>query len=635
MRRIPFFLVAVVMLFTLASISSAQDRTFGARRFLLDDGTNTVSGLVYLTDNNGSLGVDLNGNVSGTFPSPCAILDLSSTTKGFLPPRMTGLQESNICGGAPPLGLLVYNTSSNTLDLFSTTGWSPILGGMSWLLGGNNIVVGGTGPGQSFIGTNDVQDFVIATDGTERARFIGVAGPNQGFFGINTTTPGSLLDVNGTFNSTGNSTVGSGSGTTNTFGNFGGNNNAIGNGGGGTINTIGNSATQNEFGDGGAVWNRFGSNESGLYNEFGDYSGLNYFGYQTPDNEFGTGGAGINDIGSSGVTTNNVFGPTNINTITGDATAIGSTSNGSGVTIASNNATAITLNVSNTANNLVFNNIAAGSNTDAALLDLTAIPSGNVRTRTIGSLITGSQGVEVSYTGSSADAHFAPNNVSATFLSDRGINTGNFILHITGNSGGPGVTYATFNGVNDAVGINNVAPNSGSTTIGNTSVGGIVSINSSISTSRTSPTNTLTATTTTNTITAATQNSITGGTGNTITASTGNNAINATVAQNTITGQTGNSMTATTGNNVIATSAPAAQNNLNANGLGGTNNLNANTATGQNNLTANAGGSNNIVGATNINNGFNASTNINHVSAATGNTLNGKVIRFAKVVIGN
>ncbi len=650
MRRIPFYLVAVAMLVLLANISSAQDRTFGSRRLLLDDGTLTPQGLVYITDNNGSMGVDNTGLVTGTFPSTCALLDLSSTTKGLLPPRMTGAQEAAICGGTPPFGMLVYNTSSNTLDLFSPLGWAPILGGVSWLLGGNSLLPngGGTLPGQSFIGSNDATDFVIATSGVERARVIGVAGPNQGFVGINTVSPGSLLDVNGTFNSTGNSTVGSAFGTFNTMGDNGGASNNIGTGG--NTNNFGVSATFNNVGTG-SLQNLFGDNAS--FNDFGVNAFINTIGMNTFQNNFGTGTTSTNNFGSAGTSTNNVFGPTNINTSTNDATSIGSTGNASGVTIASNNATAITLNVANVANNLRLANIQAGSNADAAILDLTATPSGNVRTRTIGSLITGSNGVEVTYVGSSADAHFGPNNASVVFANGRFINTGTQVLSITGNSGGVGTTFASFNGNTDIVGINNNATNNGTTTIGNTTAGGIVSINSSVSTSRTSPTNSTLATGAAgNTMTAsAGANALTGQTGNSITATTGNNTVTASTGANTITasggnnnlsasalnaltGATGNTVTATTGNNVLTTNG-AGQNNLVANGAGGQNNLSANNATGQNNITANvAGGSNNIVGATNINNNANFNTNIT-TGTSTGLTTIGSNVAGAVAIQSN
>lgn len=52
-----------------------------------------------------------------------AILDLTSTTLGFLPPRMTGTQRDAIT--APPEGLVIYNTSTHKLNVF-TTGWEAV-----------------------------------------------------------------------------------------------------------------------------------------------------------------------------------------------------------------------------------------------------------------------------------------------------------------------------------------------------------------------------------------------------------------------------------------------------------------------------------------------------------------------------
>src|SRR6266496_2679488 len=95
MKRTSFFFAVVVMIFAIAGIATAQTaRTFGAGRFELDDGTGSATGVVFMSDQLGSLGIDLGGNsgvINGfQFPSPCALLDLSSTTKGFLVPRMSG-----------------------------------------------------------------------------------------------------------------------------------------------------------------------------------------------------------------------------------------------------------------------------------------------------------------------------------------------------------------------------------------------------------------------------------------------------------------------------------------------------------------------------------------------------------------
>jgi hypothetical protein len=53
-----------------------------------------------------------------------AMLALGSTTKGFLPPRMTTVQKNDIV--APPSGLLVYDTSLNKLCLFGASSWETI-----------------------------------------------------------------------------------------------------------------------------------------------------------------------------------------------------------------------------------------------------------------------------------------------------------------------------------------------------------------------------------------------------------------------------------------------------------------------------------------------------------------------------
>lgn len=52
-----------------------------------------------------------------------ARLDVDSTTKGFLPPRMTEAQRDAIA--TPAAGLMIYNTTTNKLNVFTTT-WEVI-----------------------------------------------------------------------------------------------------------------------------------------------------------------------------------------------------------------------------------------------------------------------------------------------------------------------------------------------------------------------------------------------------------------------------------------------------------------------------------------------------------------------------
>ena len=61
-------------------------------------------------------------NETGAAPHPAAILDASSTTKGFLPPRMTTTQRNNIPTPLPE-GLIIFNTSSGCLETWDGSQW--------------------------------------------------------------------------------------------------------------------------------------------------------------------------------------------------------------------------------------------------------------------------------------------------------------------------------------------------------------------------------------------------------------------------------------------------------------------------------------------------------------------------------
>ena len=76
-------------------------------------------------------GIDLfnvnSGNVGiGTYtPDGYAKLDVSSTTKGILIPRLTQAQQNLLVGG--PNGLLIYNTSQNRINVYDGYGWGSLI----------------------------------------------------------------------------------------------------------------------------------------------------------------------------------------------------------------------------------------------------------------------------------------------------------------------------------------------------------------------------------------------------------------------------------------------------------------------------------------------------------------------------
>jgi hypothetical protein len=61
-------------------------------------------------------------NADGSAANATAILDLKSTTKGFLPPRMTPAERELI--DSPAAGLTIYNTTLKSVQVFNGTVWS-------------------------------------------------------------------------------------------------------------------------------------------------------------------------------------------------------------------------------------------------------------------------------------------------------------------------------------------------------------------------------------------------------------------------------------------------------------------------------------------------------------------------------
>ena len=81
-------------------------------------GTAYNDGMLSIITSTGSVGM---GTVA---PSSKAVLTLSSTTKGFLLPRMSETQRDAI--STPPEGLMLYNTTDNKLNVYTGVNWEEI-----------------------------------------------------------------------------------------------------------------------------------------------------------------------------------------------------------------------------------------------------------------------------------------------------------------------------------------------------------------------------------------------------------------------------------------------------------------------------------------------------------------------------
>ncbi|MEM6379365.1 MAG: hypothetical protein AAF705_14240, partial [Bacteroidota bacterium] len=63
-------------------------------------------------------------NEDGSQADASSMLDIKSTTKGLLIPRMTTSQRTNI--GSPATGLMVFDSTTNSFWFYNGSGWTEI-----------------------------------------------------------------------------------------------------------------------------------------------------------------------------------------------------------------------------------------------------------------------------------------------------------------------------------------------------------------------------------------------------------------------------------------------------------------------------------------------------------------------------
>lgn len=147
--------------------------------------TTSNIGVSQIADNGVSVGI---GTAS---PVASALLDVSSTTKGILAPRMTSAQRTAIA--SPANGLLVFDNTTNSFWFYNSAAWTEILTTSSgWSVAGN----AGTNPAINFLGTTDNNDVVFKRNNT-RSGFIGTSNTSFGYDALNPAGTGSFNTANG------------------------------------------------------------------------------------------------------------------------------------------------------------------------------------------------------------------------------------------------------------------------------------------------------------------------------------------------------------------------------------------------------------------------------------------------------
>ena len=89
----------------------------GNKNITISNGLGTYSGV----DGIVIQAITHNVGIGVASPLASALLDVTSTTKGFLPPRMTTTQKNAIA--TPAAGLMVYDTTLNQMSYFNSSSW--------------------------------------------------------------------------------------------------------------------------------------------------------------------------------------------------------------------------------------------------------------------------------------------------------------------------------------------------------------------------------------------------------------------------------------------------------------------------------------------------------------------------------
>jgi hypothetical protein len=143
--------------------------------------------LISLLSSGVSLAQNVGINGTGALPDASSMLDVSSTSKGFLTPRMTLIQRDAIA--SPATGLLIYQTDNTPgFYYFNGTSWVQSIGpaGPTGAAGTNGTLSPGTAAGNT-----------TYWDGTTWVLNSANIYNNGANVGIGTTTPSQKLHVDG------------------------------------------------------------------------------------------------------------------------------------------------------------------------------------------------------------------------------------------------------------------------------------------------------------------------------------------------------------------------------------------------------------------------------------------------------
>ena len=170
-------------------ISSSNSDSLGGKppSYYVDTATNqNISGLKVFKDD---LVLDNNLSIGISVPDGSAIVDITSTTKGLLPPRLTETQRDAI--PSPAAGLVIFNSTTNKYNFFTGIAWKQFVFTPVNTLASIGGVPFVTDPGQI-----EADSAVLVVDTTTKFIGIGIKNP-QVKLHISDISPILKLDATG------------------------------------------------------------------------------------------------------------------------------------------------------------------------------------------------------------------------------------------------------------------------------------------------------------------------------------------------------------------------------------------------------------------------------------------------------
>ena len=187
---------------TIGIATKANFAVGGTNRFEIATATTNFQSFV----NNGNFTVDTNTFfVDATADSvgigtitPVQAFQIDSTTKGFLPPRMTTTQKNAITPQTP--GLVIFDTTTNSLNVRNSTGWLSLGSGGS---GGTGNVAGPASSKANNLATySDTTGKVLLDSGVSQNDLVTMSGSGSIIAGNVVVTSGTKLVADSTINIT-------------------------------------------------------------------------------------------------------------------------------------------------------------------------------------------------------------------------------------------------------------------------------------------------------------------------------------------------------------------------------------------------------------------------------------------------